>query len=463
MSERAQYQLAKGKAYAFDVRAFDFLFMMREAARDNQEIGAACVIDIDGPLDNRDSGCWDSYESIKARFEHACASDARGIVLRVSSPGGDAAGCVELSRYMRARAALAGKDLYAWVDERACSAGYILAAAASRIYLSESAIVGSIGVIVERPDWTRANAERGVQYAFITSGKRKTDGCPDVPLTADELAATQSMIDSFAASLFALVRDFQGFDPEPLEAGVFHGAEAVSKRLATALLPFDALIAAINGTGAFPMTEEESAREALGKMASGEGEGAARARKALEALDAAEAEDMPEDEPEGEDGGDEPEDKPEDKPAEESQDHGEPDGDEPPAATAALSVDAIRALVREEMRAEAKANDERGRLLASRPDLDAGTLKTLRDPKTPLAVVRQLVKSIPKPARSKAGAREALAATRATPTAGQTQPELDGPHLPPAERATMNEVMGLTTIKTGVINTPHKQTLGGRI
>jgi len=468
------FQPQRGKAYAIDVSAFGLMFPMFETARQNVELGSVVVVEIDGPLEQRASGCWDSYEAISARFDAALACEAaRSVVLKISSPGGDAAGCVELARSMRQRAALANKPLYAWVGERACSAAYVLACAGQQILLSESAIVGSIGVIATREDVTAAHAARGVRVAFITSGARKTDGHPDAPITEAELVATQGVIDSFAGVLFELVKESRGVDAQPLEAAVFHGADAVSKKLANGLLPFEDLVQALTiNQGLLAMENPgEAARKALEEMAAGEGPDAARAKRALAALDESDekkSEDAPAEEPDGDEA------KPAPKPDAEDEGDKESAEDEPadkePKAAAKLADKGfqafdkrLRALEQDKAAASARHDAlERTQLLATRPDLDAATVKTLRDPKTPMAVVRSLIKSIPR-SPSGASARDALAAAGATPTQGGDAGELSGPHLPPDHKRQMDEIMGLAQTKVGIINTPTRQVLGGRV
>jgi len=468
----ARYQLTPGRPYGYDASLIEALFIQLDRARPNVEHDGVVVVSVDGPLEQR-AGCgWDSYEAIDARVGDALAGpNTRAVVLKLSSPGGDAAGSVELARKLRADAEVAGKPLYAWVAERACSAAYILACAARSIVLSDSAIVGSIGVIGTRVDLSVQNTARGIHVEFFASGARKVDGHPDAPVSDGERAAQQRIIDSFAQVYFDFVAEVRGVDAKALDAGVYHGGDAIAQKLADQTLSFEALTKQLStNNGILDMNPEEAARKALAEMAEGDDPKAARARAALAALDEAEKTEGEGDEPVPEGEGDEPAPEGEDEP------HTEPDGDEPkPAkAKAAASARAIALEARADvhrLRAELASErdkSERDRLLAKRPDLDAGLRAMLADKATPLATVRKLVATLPR-IGSGAGATAALAASQpdAKPTrgahGGEPQGDPSAARLPPAERESLDERMGLRAHTTGVVNTESKLFLGVRV
>jgi len=467
----ARYQLTPGRPYGYDASLIESLFIQLDRARPNVELDGVVVVSVDGPLEQRAGRGWDSYEAIDARVNDALAGpNTRAVVLKLSSPGGDAAGSVELARKLRAAAELARKPLYAWVAERACSAAYILACAARAIVLSDSAIVGSIGVIGTRVDLSVQNTARGIHVEFFASGARKVDGHPDAPVSDGERAAQQRIIDSFAQVYFDFVAEVRGVDAKALDAGVYHGADAIAQKLADQTLSFEALTKQLStNNGILNMDPEEAARKALAEIAEGDDPKAARARKALAALDEADEPAAEGDEPVPEGEGDEPAPEGADEP-----EHTEPDGDEPKPAKAKGSARAIALEARADvhrLRAElARERDkgERGRLLAKRPDLDAELRAMLADPATPLATVRKLVATLPRIGTG-AGASAALAASQpdAKPTrgahGGEPQGDPSAARLPPAERESLDERMGLRAHTTGVVNTESKLYLGVKV
>lgn len=63
--------------------------------------------------------------------------------------------------------------LIACVDKVAASGGYLMACVASRIYAAPFAILGSIGVLAQIPNFHRLLDEHGVDFEMITAGKYK--------------------------------------------------------------------------------------------------------------------------------------------------------------------------------------------------------------------------------------------------------------------------------------------------
>jgi ClpP class serine protease len=93
-----------------------------------------------------------------------------GILLDIDSPGGEAGGVFELAQ--RVRAANAVKPVWAVASDSAFSAAYAIASAASRIYVSQTGGVGSIGVIAMHVDQTARDAQDGYRFTAVTAGAR---------------------------------------------------------------------------------------------------------------------------------------------------------------------------------------------------------------------------------------------------------------------------------------------------
>lgn len=438
---------------AVDPRAFFELFAV-PMSRANEQHGDVAVIEVSGPLVQRDELWCDSYEAIRLRMVEACASDARAIVIRFDSPGGDASGCFETARALREDAERARKPLVAYID-KACSAAYALASAAHIVVIGESCCAGSIGVLSSRPDLTAQNTQRGVRMAFVVSGARKLDGNPDSPITDDELEQTQRHVDELAAKFFALVGDMR---PAQLTAaavaafdgGVFYGGGAVNAGLADMVATFDEALALASRSDAMTIpqlqakSDYDSARALLGKVAKGNDANAAAAKRALASM--SEAEPPPkDDEPDGDEpASEEDEDKKPDAEGDDDKPDAEGDDDkpaaastaaedEPPAddtkkksaASAAGGAPAARSSTELELAArvhklEAAAAAEhdtrvRAQLMARRPDFGPELRAALA--KAPLSTVREMVKTLPKGKVAKPVPITTVAAARGSTTA----------------------------------------------
>lgn len=168
----------------------------------------------------------------------------KGMVLGFDSPGGVVTGVAEASAAMKKLK----KPIYASVAMQMASAAYWLGANAEKIFVSPTASTGSIGVLAMRRDESAKDAKDGIAYTFITSGERKADGNPHLPLTTAEEKAIAARVAEVAQLFFADVaasRDLSIETIEGLQGRSVLGAEALSVGLADAEGGFDDAVAAM--------------------------------------------------------------------------------------------------------------------------------------------------------------------------------------------------------------------------
>lgn len=100
------------------------------------------------------------------------AGEGDELLLRLENPGGmvheHGLACAQLARVRDA-----GLKLTVAVDKVAASGGYLMACVADRILAAPFAIVGSIGVIAQLPNFNRLLEEKGVDFEQVTAGKYK--------------------------------------------------------------------------------------------------------------------------------------------------------------------------------------------------------------------------------------------------------------------------------------------------
>jgi ClpP class serine protease len=422
--EPIRYAPQAGAIVAIEPQALELVLL--EAPRPAEPYavagGAATVLEITGPLCYA-SPLLDTYGAIRKRFDAALAAAPEIVILKINSPGGDVAGAFDLSRYMRSAAAAAGKRLIAFSEAAMCSSGYALGCAASRIVCADTATLGSVGVLSALENRAVQNAAMGLRHYIVSSGARKADGNPNLPMTPEALATIQTAVDAMAGVFFELVRDARGFDPQPLEARTFVGAAAVAERLADEVASWDSLLADVAQSAggarhsnvaaqafaaaaktpnmAFPDKDEDkkdakagsALRAALAKAAEGDDkEEAARAKRALSAFD-----------------------DDEDKKAKASSDEdkekeAKAKAAAAPAASVTASADPVVAALQSQIQAQAaslkalqdqaavKAAAEesaaRDALFASRPDVAPTVIATVKD--FPLAAAKAVLDAIPR-------------------------------------------------------------------
>ncbi len=245
MTHHFRSKIRNREALAIDPRADILEMLMAEAVRPNEKLGDVCVLHVNGPLEHRACGYGDSYEQIRGRFQAALDAAPKAVVMLIDSPGGVVAGLNECVGWMQRAKEKAGIPVYAYADELIASAAYALACVADEIVTPPSGIVGSIGVISLLGDQVGADKKAGLNFVTITSGERKDDGHPHTTISDGAIAAETERVNELAAQFFALVEDARGFDPEPLQAGIFTGADAVAQGVADQVAGWDDLLAQI--------------------------------------------------------------------------------------------------------------------------------------------------------------------------------------------------------------------------
>jgi signal peptide peptidase SppA len=212
--------------------------------------GGVAVIDVSGTLVSRSASMmasWSglrSYESIRADLDAAMADrSVSKIVLRLDSPGGEVSGAFDLADAIRAAAAR--KPIEAIAADMACSAAYLLGAAASRLWITQTGQAGSVGVILLHVNRQAAELAAGVQYTEIASGGRKADGTPHRALDGQAFTALQADVNALAELFFTRVAAFRpalGVETlKSLDAGIRFGQQAVAVGLADGITTLEAL------------------------------------------------------------------------------------------------------------------------------------------------------------------------------------------------------------------------------
>ena len=217
------------------------------------------VIPVVGTLTRRSLGLdaasgLTSYGEISAMLDAAIADPTvAGILLDVDSPGGEAGGVFELAQ--RVRAADAVKPVWALASDSAFSAAYAIAAAASRVYVTQTGGVGSIGVIAMHVDQSVRDTQEGYRYTAITAGDQKNDFSPHAPLDKEASARLQAEVDRLYGLFVTHVAAMRRLEPRfvrSTQAGLYFGSDAVMAGLADAEGSFEQVLADLSSTLATP-------------------------------------------------------------------------------------------------------------------------------------------------------------------------------------------------------------------
>lgn len=178
------------------------------------------------------------YNGIIARLQQAMSDPGvDGILLDMDTPGGIVSGafdCADIIARMRDI-----KPIWALANDMNCSAGQLIASAASRRLVTQTARTGSIGVMMAHSNYGAALKMQGVEVTLIYSGDHKVDGNPYEKLPKDVRDDFQTRIDATRRMFAEKVAAYTGMSVQSVldtEAAVFSGQESVDAGLAEELV-----------------------------------------------------------------------------------------------------------------------------------------------------------------------------------------------------------------------------------
>ncbi len=208
------------------------------------------------------------YDGIHLKIEAAMSDPSiRGVVLDIDSPGGEVAGCFDLTdRIYELRSV---KPIWSCVDETACSGAYAIASATHRIIAPRTALVGSVGVLMAHLDKSGAMQKTGLAVTLIHAGAHKVDGNPFQALPDDVRDRLQKSVDKDFKRFTETVARNRGMSVDAVvntQALVYDGEDAKAVGFIDAVQPvgsvfesFDKALADGTATGKQSATAKPAA------------------------------------------------------------------------------------------------------------------------------------------------------------------------------------------------------------
>jgi protease-4 len=244
------------------------------------EVRGEIAVDTEASAENLLAGLKSAFE------DHG----ARGVVLRINSPGGSPvqAGIVH-DEILRLKAKH-NKKVYAVVEETCASGAYYIAVAADEIYADKASLVGSIGVLMDSFGATRALEKLGIERRLLTAGENKGIGDPFSPLTPQHRAYLQAVLDQIHQQFIEVVRVGRGKrlkeTPEIFSGLFWNGEQALAHGLVDHLGSLDYVAReVIKAEEVVDYTPKENVAERLAKrFGASIGAGAVKALRSLAPL-----------------------------------------------------------------------------------------------------------------------------------------------------------------------------------
>jgi signal peptide peptidase SppA len=226
-------------------------FSVQSEAKDQKEQNVnngVLTIPILGSMVHRGSSLdamsgINSYQSIQASIQEGLDNPAvKQILLDMDSPGGSVAGAFDLKDFILE--AKEQKPIYAIANDTMASAAFLIGSAATKVFATQTAQVGSIGVVAMHMDRSEANKKEGLKPTFIYAGDMKVAGNPHEALKGEALEYIQeSVMESYEMFVNA-VSENRGIDVQAIrdtEARTFKGSKAKELGLVDDVISMDAL------------------------------------------------------------------------------------------------------------------------------------------------------------------------------------------------------------------------------
>ena len=152
------------------------------------------------------------------------------VALIINSPGGSAVQSSLIAARIRRLAVEKQVPVHAFVEDVAASGGYWLACAADQIWVDDSSIVGSIGVIFAGFGFPELMARQGIERRVVTAGRSKSFADPFLPQKTEDIDRLRALQGPIHEAFIAHVKARRGAklaDADLFNADVWVGAQAV--------------------------------------------------------------------------------------------------------------------------------------------------------------------------------------------------------------------------------------------
>ena len=191
------------------VTVLGFMLMDTGESKSEAEGKHTALITMPGVIASGEkAGAENVIAGLQAAFE---AEDTAGVVLEINSPGGSPVQSAYIyDEIKRLRSEHESIPLYVVIADMAASGGYFVAAAADKIYVNKSSLVGSIGVRMDSFGAVDLMKKVGVERRLIIAGKNKGLADPFLPENPEQTVHLQQMLDEVHQHFIEAVKQGRG-------------------------------------------------------------------------------------------------------------------------------------------------------------------------------------------------------------------------------------------------------------
>ncbi len=208
--------------------------------------GYVAVIRIDGTIYGGDGGGsllekgQGTGSEIVMRELRQARNDpkAKAVLIRLNTPGGSAAAAQEIAEEVD-KLRSSGKPVVISMGDMCASAGYWIASRGNYLFASPASMTGSIGVYIDYNNIEELMNKLGIRNEKIKSGAHKDILSWSRPMTDEERALLQKMVDDIYGQFIHTVADGRHMDEAKVrslaDGRVFTGRQALDAGLIDAV------------------------------------------------------------------------------------------------------------------------------------------------------------------------------------------------------------------------------------
>lgn len=193
------------------------------------------LVDLEGVIASGEDASADNVvKGLREAFED---KKTKGVILRINSPGGSPVQSSYINNEIkRLREKYPETPLYAVVSDICASGGYYVAAAADRIYVNQSSVLGSIGVLMSSFGFVESMEKLGIERRLMTAGDHKAIFDPFSPQSAFDQEHLQHVLDQLHEEFIRVVKEGRGdrlkIDDKTFSGLFWSGKESIELGLA---------------------------------------------------------------------------------------------------------------------------------------------------------------------------------------------------------------------------------------
>ena len=190
------------------------IFGMAMYPKIKQDLGVdskyhTAVVDVVGVIaEDKDSNAADIIESLRDAVKD---KHTKGIILHSNSPGGSPVQSAYVYEEIRnIKKEHPDLPVYAVVSDICASGCYYIASASDKIFVNQSSLIGSIGVLMDGFGFVDGMQKLGVERRLLTAGAHKAMLDPFSPPKADETKYMQGLLDQVHQQFIGAVKAGRG-------------------------------------------------------------------------------------------------------------------------------------------------------------------------------------------------------------------------------------------------------------